>query len=60
MITIIGTALQFAAPWSWVLALLVVTLLWIRSHFEEQVLAESFPDYAAYRAKTARFIPGII
>jgi len=60
MITIIGTALQFAAPWSWVLALLVVTLLWIRSHFEEQVLAESFPEYAAYRAKTARFIPGII
>jgi len=60
MITIIGTALQFAAPWSWVLALLVVTLLWIRSHFEEQVLAESFPDYAAYRAKTARFIPGVL
>lgn len=60
MITIIGTALQFAAPWSWVLALLVVGLLWIRSHFEEQVLADSFPEYAAYRAKTKRFIPGII
>ena len=60
MITVIGTALQFAAPWSWVLALLVVTLLWIRSHFEEQVLAETYPEYAAYRAKTARFIPGII
>ena len=60
MITIIGTALQFAAPWSWVLALLVVTLLWIRSHFEEQVLAQTYPEYAAYRAKTARFIPGII
>jgi protein-S-isoprenylcysteine O-methyltransferase Ste14 len=60
IITIVGTALQFAAPWSWVLALLVLTLLWIRSHFEEQVLAESFPEYAAYRAKTARFIPGIL
>jgi len=60
MITVIGTALQFAAPWSWVLALLVVTLLWIRSHFEEQVLADTYPEYAAYRAKTARFIPGVI
>ncbi len=60
MITVIGTALQFAAPWSWVLALLVVTLLWIRSHFEEQVLADTYPEYAAYRAKTARFIPGVL
>jgi protein-S-isoprenylcysteine O-methyltransferase Ste14 len=60
MITIVGTALQFAAPWSWVLALLVVILLWIRSHFEEQVLAQAYPEYAAYRARTARFIPGIL
>jgi protein-S-isoprenylcysteine O-methyltransferase Ste14 len=60
MITVIGTALQFAAPWSWVLALIVVTLLWIRSHFEEQVLAETYPEYAAYRARTKRFIPGVI
>jgi protein-S-isoprenylcysteine O-methyltransferase Ste14 len=60
MITVIGTALQFAAPWSWVLALLVLTLLWIRSHFEEQVLADTYPEYTEYRAKTARFIPGII
>jgi len=60
MITVIGTALQFAAPWSWVLALVVVTLLWIRSHFEEQVLADTYPEYAAYRAKTARFIPGVL
>ena len=60
MITIIGTALQFAAPWSWVLALVVVTLLWIRSYFEEQVLAETYPEYAAYRMRTKRFIPGIL
>ena len=58
--TIVGTALQYAAPWSWMIALVVVTLLWIRSHFEEQILAESFPDYGAYRARTKRFIPGVI
>jgi protein-S-isoprenylcysteine O-methyltransferase Ste14 len=60
MITIVGTALQFAAPWSWLIALVVVTLLWIRSHFEEQVLEEAYPEYAVYRARTKRFIPGVI
>jgi protein-S-isoprenylcysteine O-methyltransferase Ste14 len=60
MITICGTALQFQAPWSWLVALVVVTLLWIRSHFEEQVLTENFPEYPQYRARTKRFIPGVI
>ncbi len=60
IVTIVGTAVQFAAPWSWVIALGVVTLLGIRSHYEEQVLEAAYPEYHAYRAKTARFIPGII
>ena len=60
MVTIAGTALQFAAPWSWAIALVVLALLWIRSHFEEQVLAEAYPEYDAYRARTKRFIPGVI
>jgi protein-S-isoprenylcysteine O-methyltransferase Ste14 len=60
IITIVGTALQFAAPWSWIIAAMVVLLLWIRSRFEEQVLAENFPEYGAYRARTKRFIPGVI
>jgi len=60
MITVCGTALQFQAPWSWLVALVVVVLLWIRSHFEEQVLTQNFPEYGAYRARTKRFIPGVI
>jgi protein-S-isoprenylcysteine O-methyltransferase Ste14 len=60
MITVSGTAVQFQAPWSWLVALAVVALLWIRSHYEEQVLAENFPEYDAYRARTKRFIPGVI
>jgi protein-S-isoprenylcysteine O-methyltransferase Ste14 len=60
MINIVGTALQFAAPWSWLVALGVMSLLWVRSHFEEQVLADTYPEYGAYRARTKRFIPGII
>ena len=58
MITICGTALQFQAPWSWVLAAVVLALLWIRSHYEEQVLEAAYPEYGAYRARTKRFIPG--
>jgi protein-S-isoprenylcysteine O-methyltransferase Ste14 len=60
IITIIGTAVQFTPPWSWVIALAVVALLWIRSHYEEQVLEAAYPEYGAYRAKTARFIPGVL
>ncbi|HVW75288.1 MAG TPA: methyltransferase [Rhizomicrobium sp.] len=60
IVTIIGTAMQFQGPWSWVIALAVVVLLWIRSHFEEEVLAGAYPEYGAYRARTSRFIPGII
>ena len=60
IITIVGTALQFAAPWAWIIAAIVAALLCIRSHFEEQVLVENFPEYGAYRARTKRFIPGVI
>jgi protein-S-isoprenylcysteine O-methyltransferase Ste14 len=60
MITICGTALQFQAPWSWIVAGAVLLLLWVRSHYEEQVLEATYPEYGAYRARTKRFIPGII
>jgi protein-S-isoprenylcysteine O-methyltransferase Ste14 len=60
MITVAGTALQFQAPGAWLIALVVVMLLLIRSHYEEQVLAENFPEYGEYRARTKRFIPGVI
>jgi protein-S-isoprenylcysteine O-methyltransferase Ste14 len=60
MVTLCGTALQFQAPWSWLIAGVVLVLLWIRSHYEEQVLEEAYPEYGAYRAKTKRFIPGIL
>ena len=60
IITILGTAIQFQAPWSWAIAAVVVALLWIRSHFEEQVLARAYPEYGEYRARTKRFIPGVL
>jgi protein-S-isoprenylcysteine O-methyltransferase Ste14 len=60
MITICGTALQFQAPWSWAIAASVMVLLWVRSNYEEQVLQQTFPEYADYRVRTKRFIPGVI
>jgi protein-S-isoprenylcysteine O-methyltransferase Ste14 len=60
IITILGTAIQFQAPGSWAMAAVVVALLWIRSHFEEQVLTRAYPEYAEYRARTKRFIPGVL
>jgi protein-S-isoprenylcysteine O-methyltransferase Ste14 len=60
MVTLCGTALQFEAPWSWVLAITVLVLLWVRSHYEEQVLEAAYPEYTDYRTRTKRFIPGII
>ncbi|HEY4076238.1 MAG TPA: methyltransferase [Rhizomicrobium sp.] len=60
MITIVGTAMQFVQPWAGLVAVIVVVLLVIRSHYEEGVLAEAYPEYVAYRAKTARFIPRVI
>jgi len=59
MISVIGAAMQFAQPWASLIALGVAVLLAVRSHYEEQVLAAAYPEYGAYRARTARFIPGV-
>ncbi|HEY0265837.1 MAG TPA: isoprenylcysteine carboxylmethyltransferase family protein [Rhizomicrobium sp.] len=60
IVTIIGTAVQFAQPWATLIAIAVMALLWIRSGYEEGVLAQAYPEYESYRARTRRFIPGII
>lgn len=60
MITIIGTAIQFVQPQAGIIAAGVALLLVIRSFYEERVLSAAYPEYAAYRATTKRFIPGII
>jgi len=58
-IALVGIMLQFEQPWS--LLLIIVQFAWqiARMSFEERILNESFPDYALYRARTARLIPGI-
>jgi protein-S-isoprenylcysteine O-methyltransferase Ste14 len=57
-ITLGGTAIQFAQPWAALLALGVVILQVLRTHFEERVLSAAYPEYENYRARVKRF--GII
>ncbi len=59
IIGLTGYAILFRQPWALLLLALVIALQVARSHFEEQVLAEAFPEYDAYRARTRRFIPGV-
>ena len=55
MFSIIGTAILYQQPWAGLLAAGVAVLLTIRSHFEEQVLTEQYPEYADYRKRVKRF-----
>lgn len=55
----LGAIINF---WSWQAVLLFaaqVVMQFIRMHYEEKVLTETFPDYADYAARTKRVIPFI-
>ena len=58
-IAIIGTAMQFVQPWSLLLLIAHFALQLARMHYEERVLAQAFPEYAAYAARTSRLIPDV-
>jgi protein-S-isoprenylcysteine O-methyltransferase Ste14 len=55
VVTLVGTAIQFAQPWAALLALGVVVFQVLRTIFEERILAEAYPDYAKYQARVKRF-----
>jgi protein-S-isoprenylcysteine O-methyltransferase Ste14 len=59
MIGISGLMLQFKQPWALILGGAVFALQYWRTIFEEHVLQEAYPSYAAYRARTWRFLPYI-
>jgi protein-S-isoprenylcysteine O-methyltransferase Ste14 len=58
-LVLIGTVLQFRQPWAALLGAATLLLIYLRTVFEERVLMAEYPQYAAYRARTARFIPGL-
>jgi protein-S-isoprenylcysteine O-methyltransferase Ste14 len=59
MIASIGTVIQFLSAWTALILAVQIAFQLRRMHNEEVVLMEIFPDYATYKEKTARIIPGI-
>jgi protein-S-isoprenylcysteine O-methyltransferase Ste14 len=58
-IAILGAFIQFASPWAVVIVVVQFGCQVQRMRNEESVLLLSFPDYAAYKERTARLIPGL-
>lgn len=59
LVSSIGIAMIFAQPWSVLITIAAFALQLRRMAYEERILTATFPDYAAYSARTARLIPGI-
>lgn len=54
-----SAAIQFRQPWAVLIALVQLSFQIWRLHNEEAVLRQTFPEYDAYAARTARLIPGV-
>src|SRR6266571_3018645 len=57
-IATIGTVMQFLSGWTAMLLIIQIAFQLRRIWNEEALLAEVFPQYAAYKEKTARVVPG--
>ena len=55
----LGVLLQFRSLEALALVAIQFAIQLWRMHEEEKVLEAAFPDYAAYRGRTARLIPGV-
>ena len=58
-IAAIGVAMQFFSPWTVLVLAVQIGFQLRRMRNEEVVLTASFPEYLAYRTRTARILPGI-
>jgi protein-S-isoprenylcysteine O-methyltransferase Ste14 len=58
-IAAIGVVMQFFSLWTAVILALQIGFQLRRMQNEEVILAEIFPEYRAYRDRTARILPGI-
>lgn len=54
-----GLFLQYASPWTALLMAVSFGFQLQRMRNEEQILGATFPEYAAYAARTRRLIPGV-
>jgi protein-S-isoprenylcysteine O-methyltransferase Ste14 len=58
-IAAIGVAMQFFSPWTALVLAVQIGFQLRRMRNEEVVLTATFPEYLAYRTRTARILPGI-
>lgn len=56
-IAVLGLCLQFQQPWAMLIALTGFTVQFPRMHYEENILAATFPAYRQYAEHTARLLP---
>jgi protein-S-isoprenylcysteine O-methyltransferase Ste14 len=56
-VALVGVALQCTSPLALLLFVLQICCQLTRMSYEEKVLTESFPEYEAYAADTARILP---
>lgn len=54
---LMGLALQCTSIWPLLVLALQLALQLYRIGYEERILTETFPEYAAYSRRTARLIP---
>ena len=54
-----GWAFLVVSPWALAVATLLAIWLDLKSRREEDWLVERYPQYAAYRRRTSRFLPGV-
>jgi protein-S-isoprenylcysteine O-methyltransferase Ste14 len=59
LVIALGAMLQFKQPWALFLVLFTFALQIARMRYEEQVLGRAFPDYADYKARSWRLVPGL-
>jgi protein-S-isoprenylcysteine O-methyltransferase Ste14 len=55
----LACALTAASPWGWLGVAALVAVLATKATFEERSMLAAHPGYAAYRARTRRFVPGV-
>ena len=58
-LAVIGMVMQFLSFWTALLLAVQIAFQLRRMRNEEVILGEIFPEYVAYKARTARLIPGI-
>jgi protein-S-isoprenylcysteine O-methyltransferase Ste14 len=58
-LAVFGVVMQFLSYWTALVLVMQIACQLRRMRNEEAVLAETFPEYTAYRARTARLIPRV-